>query len=278
LHLCCAANNGKRRSLSGAGEALNALNAISRTQHILNYSLLRPVETRLLVDNRDSSGSRENRLDLVTATAYAADNFLLRRNGLSRGELTTRYMRTLHRLEFSRSNSGIKVAANLGVGDLAHTSPESISDQRPLIDNSFSLEVLIPRKRERFPHAVMCVVGLLLMLRSFPGAADHGIRLVSEVGGELAMGSHHLAGGMNFLPISSGVRGDLSRLFSVVTGPFQILANLLTPRARRIEVFLGVAFDLWRAASANRDLISEFPQSVRQFGLIDSSCELLRRE
>jgi hypothetical protein len=97
-----------------------------------------------------------------------------------------------HGPEFSGRDSGIKIAANLGVGDLTHASPESIPDQRSFIDNSFSLEVLIARKRDRFPYTVMCVVGFLLVLCSFSSGANHGVCLVSKVCSELAMRSHHL--------------------------------------------------------------------------------------
>src|SRR5258708_39806286 len=98
---------------------------------------------RLLIGTNDGLRSRENWLDLVATLANAADDFALRCDGFSGCELTTRYMQPFHSLEFSGCDSGIKIAPNLGVGDLTHAPPESISDQRPLIDNSFSLEVFI---------------------------------------------------------------------------------------------------------------------------------------
>jgi hypothetical protein len=77
----------------------------------------------------------------------------------------------------------------------------------------------------------MRVGRFFLALRSFSRGADHGIRLMSEIRSEFAMGGHYLAGRMNLLPIAGGVRGDLGRLLSIATSPFQILANLLAPRA-----------------------------------------------
>ena len=79
---------------------------------------------------------------------------MLRRDGLGRRELTTRQVRPFHCLEFSGSNSGIKMVANLGIVDLAHASPESIPEQGPLIDNGLSLEVFVARKSQRFPDPI----------------------------------------------------------------------------------------------------------------------------
>jgi hypothetical protein len=53
------------------------------------------------------------------------------------------------------------------------------------------------------------------------------------------------------------VRGNLRGLSAITAGPLQILPNLLTPRAGSVEVFLGIALDLWRSASANGDFIAE---------------------
>ncbi len=74
------------------------------------------------------------------------------------------------------------------------------------------------------------------------------------------------------------MRGNLSSLPSTAAGALHILTNLLTPRAGSVEVFLGVALNFWRSASANSDFITEILQSVHEFGLIDGGCELLRGE
>jgi hypothetical protein len=74
------------------------------------------------------------------------------------------------------------------------------------------------------------------------------------------------------------VRGYLGSLLSTAACTLHILTNLLTPRAGSVEVFLGIALDLWRSASANGDFIAEILQAVREFGLIDGGRELLRSE
>src|SRR5690242_2132514 len=104
----------------------------------------------------------------------------------------------------------------------------------------------------------MSVVRSLLVLGSFSRSAYDGVCLVSEVGSYLAMRSHHFARRMDSLPVAGRVGGDLGRFFAIVTSPLQILANLLTARARCVEVFLRITLDLWRPAPANRDLIPEF--------------------
>src|SRR4051794_32447389 len=83
---------------------------------------------------------------------------------------------------------------------------------------------------------------------------------------------------MDLFAVTGRVRGNLGGLRAVASGPLQIISNLLTPRARSVEVFLGVALDFWRSASANSDFITEILQSVHEFGLIDGGCELLRSE
>src|ERR1700739_2565197 len=83
---------------------------------------------------------------------------------------------------------------------------------------------------------------------------------------------------MNSLPVTGWVRGNLGSLPSTASGTLHILTNLLTPRAGSVEVFLGIALDLRRSASANGDFIAEILQAVSEFGLIDGGRELLRSE
>ena len=116
------------------------------------------------------------------------------------------------------------------------------------------------------------------MLLALASGADNGIGLVAEVGGKLAVGGHDLAGRMDFLPVTGRMRGNLGGLPTVTSGPLQILPNLLTPRTGSVEVFLGVALDLRRSASANGDFIAEILQSVHEFRLIDGGGKLLRSE
>ena len=49
LRFRSAADNRKRRGLTRSGETLNALNAVWRTQHILNYAPLSAVEMLVLI-------------------------------------------------------------------------------------------------------------------------------------------------------------------------------------------------------------------------------------
>src|ERR1700739_4611106 len=83
---------------------------------------------------------------------------------------------------------------------------------------------------------------------------------------------------MNSLPVTGWVRGNLGSLPSTAAGTYHIFTNLLTPRTGSVEVFLGIALDLWRSTSANGDFIAEILQLVSEFGLIDGGRELLRSE
>ena len=116
------------------------------------------------------------------------------------------------------------------------------------------------------------------MLKPLMRGADNGFGLVSELGGELAVRGHHLAGRENFFTVASRVRGDLGGFFAGAACAFHILANLLAARTRCIKVFLRVPLDLRRAASPGRDLVTELAESVDQFGLIDGGGELLGSE
>ena len=99
--------------------------------------------------------TRQNWLDLVLPLAHSAHDLLFGLDGLGGGELAAGHaLRTLDDLEFSGGQAGIQVAAHLGVGDLAHAAAEAVADQRPLIDDSLALEVLVAGKGQRFPHAV----------------------------------------------------------------------------------------------------------------------------
>ena len=83
---------------------------------------------------------------MVPALAYTANNLVFSRNGLGGRELTTRHGCPFHSLKFSRGNAGIKIAANLGIGDVTHAPPESVTDQCALIDDRLALKILVARK------------------------------------------------------------------------------------------------------------------------------------
>ena len=141
--------------------------------------------------------------------------FLLGFDGLGGGELAGRYaLLPLDDLKFPGGQAGIKIGANLGIGDLAHAAAEPIADQGAFIYDGLALEVLVAGKGERFPDTVNRVHGLLLMLKPLARRADNGIGLVAEVGGELAMRGHDLAWRMDFFPVAGRVRGDLGGFFS----------------------------------------------------------------
>ena len=116
------------------------------------------------------------------------------------------------------------------------------------------------------------------MLKPFVRGSDHGLGLVAEVGGELAMRRHDVGCRVNLLAVPRGVRGDLRRLFPGAASALKICPNLLAARARCVEIFLRVTLDLRRSASANGDLVTKLAKPVSQLGLIDGGGELLRSE
>ena len=62
LNLGGTANDGKRRRFTGAGEALDALNAVWRTQHVFYNAPLSAVQMLVLVRKCDCLGSWEQGL------------------------------------------------------------------------------------------------------------------------------------------------------------------------------------------------------------------------
>ena len=116
------------------------------------------------------------------------------------------------------------------------------------------------------------------MLLPFPRCADHGLGLVAELGCELAMRGHHLAGRMNLFAVARRMRGDLGGFFPIAAGAFEVLADLLAARARCVKILLRVALDLRRAAAAGRDFVAKLAEPVGQLRLIDGRGKLLRGE
>ena len=269
----------ERGGFARAGEALDTLNSVWRTEHILNYGHLGAVEMRMLVGKGNGLLARQNRLNLGLPLADTADDFVLCFDGLGGGELARRQtLRTLDSLEFSRCKTGIQIAAHLGISDLAHSTTEAVADQRPLIDDSLALKVFVTGKGEGFSNAVNGVDRLFLVLKMFARGADDGFGLMPEVGGKFAVCGHYLARRMNLLAIASGVRGDLRGLRAGAASALQIRTNLLTARAGCVKILLRVALDLRRAATPNGDLVTELAKAVSQFRLIYGGGELLRGE
>jgi hypothetical protein len=87
-----------------------------------------------------------------------------------------------------------RFAANLRISSVAHTAPESITDQDSLVYDSLALEILIARKSQRFSGPINGIGGPLSMLLPLSCGSNNSIRLVSEVGGKFAVRSHHFAG------------------------------------------------------------------------------------
>src|ERR1039458_2649707 len=134
---------------------------------------------RVLVGNGDGVRTRKNRLDMVLALTHSAENLMFRFDGFGGGELTARNaLRPVDDLKFPRSQAGLKIGPDLGMGNLAPSATEPIADQSPFVHNSLALKVLVAGKSERFSNTLKRVDGLLLMLRPFTGHAYNGLGLV----------------------------------------------------------------------------------------------------
>src|ERR1039457_4452105 len=98
----------------------------------------------MTVGNGDGLRTRKNRFDVVLSLTHPTENFMFRFDGFGGGELTARNaLIPLNDLKFPGSQAGVKIGADLSMGDLAHAAPESVADQRSLIHNRLALEVLV---------------------------------------------------------------------------------------------------------------------------------------
>ena len=139
-----AADDGERGGLARAGKTLDSLDAVGRAEDIFEHALLRVVEMFMPVGNGDRLRARKNWLDLIFPLAHPMKNFLFGGDGFGGGELTARNaLLPLDNLEFPGRQSGVKMGANLGVGDVAHAAPESVADQGAFVDDRLALEVLV---------------------------------------------------------------------------------------------------------------------------------------
>ena len=137
--------------------AMLTMSALSQAEpkHIFNDGLLGVVEMLVLVGKGDGLRTRKHRLDLVLSFAHSAEDFLFRCNGLGGCELTAwDTLATVDDLKFPGGQTGVKVGADLSVGDLTHAAPQPVADQSTFIDNCFALEVFVARKGKRFADTV----------------------------------------------------------------------------------------------------------------------------
>ena len=107
------------------------------------------------VGNGDGPRARKNWLDLMFPLAHPMNNFLFRGDGFGGGELAARNAPLARDdLEFPGGEAGIKIAAHLVMGNLAHAAPESVANQGAFIDDRLALKVFVAGKSERFADTV----------------------------------------------------------------------------------------------------------------------------
>ena len=263
LPFSSATDGRERRCFARAREPLDSLDVVGRTEDILDHASLCPVEMLVMIGNGDGLRTRKNRLDVVLSLTHPAENLMFCFDGFRGGELAARNaLRPLDDLKFSGSHAGVKISADLGMGDLAHAAAKPVADERTFIHNRLALEVLVAGKGERFSNTLKRVNGFLLMLRPFMRGPNNGLGLVSKVCRQLPVGGHDFSGRMNLFAVARRVRGDLGSLLPRAARAFEVLANLLAAGTGCVEVFLRVALNLGGAAPPCRDFITELAYSI----------------
>src|ERR1700730_10916191 len=114
-----AADDCEGGRLARAGEALDSLNAVRRTENIFDHALLRVIEMRVLIGKRDGVWTREDWFSVVLSLTHRADNFMFRFDGFRGGVLAAwNTLSSFHDLIFSGRQKAREVGANLCMGDL----------------------------------------------------------------------------------------------------------------------------------------------------------------
>src|SRR5208283_2556061 len=132
------------------------------------------VKTRMLVGEGDGLRTQKNRFDMVLPLAHPTQNFVFGLDSLRGSKLSARKaLLSLDDSKFPGSQAGVKMGADLGMSDLAHTSAQPVADQGAFIDNGLALEVLVAGKGERFSDTVNRIDWLLLKLKPFPRCTNH---------------------------------------------------------------------------------------------------------
>jgi hypothetical protein len=102
---------------------------------------------------------------MVLPLTHPVQNFVFGLDGLSSSKLTARNtLRSLDDSKFPGSQADVKMSADLGVGDLTHTSAQPVADKGAFVYNRLAFEVLVAGKSERFSDSIHWVNGLLVAL------------------------------------------------------------------------------------------------------------------
>jgi hypothetical protein len=106
-----------------------------------------PVEVSVLVGNSDGVRARKNWLDMVLALSHPAKDVVFRFDRLGGGELTAgNTLGPVDNLKLPGCQAGVKIGADLDMGNLAHSATKPVADQCTFIYNRLALEVLVTRE------------------------------------------------------------------------------------------------------------------------------------
>ena len=205
-----------------------------------------------------------NRHDLVGPAlplAHLPQDFLLSLDGFRRGELPRgTVLRRGDKLKFAGGQTLFDTRANLRVGRFAHAAPQGIAEEGALVGDGLALEAAFAGKGHCFLGGLLRLFGSALGGFLFGPLTRRGhnlIRLIAELGGQLAMRRKHFGGRLNLLLVARGMGGDLRRLVAGETILLHVCEDLILALARSVKILLRISFDLRCAASAGRDLVAQ---------------------
>ena len=221
----------ERRGFSHAGASLQALDSVARGQNLFRRRALRGIENRILGGMRHGLLNRHDLVGPALPLAHLPQDFLLSMDGFRRGELPRgTVLRRGDKLKFAGGQTLFDAGANLGVGGFAHAAPQGIAEEGALIGDSLALEAAFAGKGHCFLGGLLRFLRSALgrfLLATLAGRGHNLIRLIAELGGQLAVRREHLGGRLNLLLVARGVGGDLRRLVAGETILLHVCEDLI---------------------------------------------------
>ena len=246
------------RGLAGAGQSLQAVDAVGRVENFLDDPTLGVVQKGSCVGLFSRPLRSHHRLDGVPPLQNIADVGAFGGDGFGRGEAASGVvLHALDEAELSRLPAPIELRSDVPIRCLAHAATESVPENRPLVGDSLALEDAVAGERDGFFGEGLLLWLFVLLLGAVAGGGDDLLRLISEAGGHLLVRGKNLFRSERLLAVAGGVSRDLRGLRAAVAGLFQLLLDLPGAGAGGVKILLRVSFDLRCAASPGLDFVSK---------------------
>ncbi len=181
--------------------------------------------------------------------------------------LTCRSRRALDHSELPLRGSPVKLRPHLAGTRLPHAPFHGRLQDCPFILNRRTLEdVIAGVGHDLLSHLERVHLASVSVSEGF---RYNPIDLMTILRGKLSVSMQHLCRRLDFLGITSSVRGDLGRTRSLAADLFKVRLDLLAAWAGSLQVLRAVTLDLRLAMFAALDLIAKVLQAAGQLRAVD---------